>query len=51
MLKTRNFGRKSLNEIRDILDTMGLTFGMNFSHLDVTPEELGLSGKDREKSE
>ena len=28
MLKTKNFGRKSLNEIRDILGTMGLGFGM-----------------------
>lgn len=28
MLKTQNFGRKSLNEIKDILTDMGLTFGM-----------------------
>jgi len=28
MLKTQNFGRKSLNEIKDILVEMGLTFGM-----------------------
>jgi DNA-directed RNA polymerase subunit alpha len=28
MLKTQNFGRKSLNEIKDILSDMGLTFGM-----------------------
>ena len=28
MLKYRNFGRKSLNEIRDILTGMGLSFGM-----------------------
>lgn len=28
MLKTQNFGRKSLNEIKDILTEMGLTFGM-----------------------
>lgn len=28
MLKTQNFGRKSLNEIKDILNEMGLTFGM-----------------------
>jgi DNA-directed RNA polymerase subunit alpha len=28
MLKTQNFGRKSLNEIKDILNDMGLTFGM-----------------------
>ncbi|CAG0950944.1 DNA-directed RNA polymerase subunit alpha [Geobacter sp.] len=28
MLKTQNFGRKSLNEIKDILQDMGLTLGM-----------------------
>ena len=28
MLKTKNFGRKSLNEIKDILSDMGLSFGM-----------------------
>lgn len=30
MLKTKNFGRKSLNEIKDILITMGLGLGMKF---------------------
>jgi len=28
MLKTKNFGRKSLNEIKEILHTMGLGLGM-----------------------
>ena len=28
MLKTKNFGRKSLNEIKEILADMGLSFGM-----------------------
>jgi DNA-directed RNA polymerase subunit alpha len=28
MLKTKNFGRKSLNEIKDILAEMGLSLGM-----------------------
>lgn len=28
MLRTPNFGRKSLNEIREVLETMGLTLGM-----------------------
>lgn len=28
MLKTPNFGRKSLNEIKEVLETMGLTLGM-----------------------
>ncbi|HEV7373175.1 MAG TPA: DNA-directed RNA polymerase subunit alpha C-terminal domain-containing protein, partial [Pyrinomonadaceae bacterium] len=30
MLATKNFGKKSLNEIRDILHGMGLDFGMEF---------------------
>ena len=28
MLRTKNFGRKSLNEIKEILQSLGLTFGM-----------------------
>jgi DNA-directed RNA polymerase subunit alpha len=28
MLKTKNFGRKSLNEIKEILAVMGLSLGM-----------------------
>jgi DNA-directed RNA polymerase subunit alpha len=41
MLKTKNFGRKSLNEIKDILAEMGLALGMkldNFSPPDQAPE-------------
>jgi DNA-directed RNA polymerase subunit alpha len=41
MLKTKNFGRKSLNEIKDILTEMGLSLGMKldtFAPLDQTPE-------------
>jgi DNA-directed RNA polymerase subunit alpha len=34
MLKTRNFGRKSLNEIKEILTGMGLGLGMNLEGLD-----------------
>ncbi|MCL5671375.1 MAG: DNA-directed RNA polymerase subunit alpha, partial [Acidobacteria bacterium] len=30
MLKTKNFGRKSLNEIKEILQSMGLGLGMKF---------------------
>ncbi len=41
MLKFRNFGRKSLNEIAEILDGMGLTFGMSF------PEEVSQRVKSR----
>jgi len=29
MLKTPNFGRKSLNEIKEVLAQMGLSLGMN----------------------
>ena len=32
MLKTKNFGRKSLNEIKEILTTMGLGLGMRLDH-------------------
>jgi DNA-directed RNA polymerase subunit alpha len=31
MLKTKNFGRKSLNEIKDVLSTMNLHLGMDLS--------------------
>jgi DNA-directed RNA polymerase subunit alpha len=30
MLRTKNFGRKSLNEIKEILASMNLSFGMKF---------------------
>jgi len=30
MLKTKNFGRKSLNEIKEILSAMGLSLGLKF---------------------
>ena len=32
MLKTKNFGRKSLNEIKEILQSMGLSLGMKLDH-------------------
>ena len=35
MLRTRNFGRKSLNEIKEILDEMGLHFGVKLEAEDV----------------
>lgn len=43
MLKTKNFGRKSLNEIKEILSEMGLNLGMK---LDDFPPETGESGED-----
>jgi len=33
MLRTKNFGRKSLNEIKEILDGIGLQFGMTVDSL------------------
>lgn len=33
MLRTKNFGRKSLNEIKEILSEMGLSLGMKVDHL------------------
>ena len=35
MLKTRNFGRKSLNEIKEILEEMGLHLGMKIEEEDL----------------
>ena len=32
MLRTKNFGRKSLNEIKEILSGLGLSFGMKFDN-------------------
>jgi len=32
MLKTKNFGRKSLNEIKEVLQSMGLTLGMKLDN-------------------
>lgn len=38
MLKTKNFGRKSLNEIKEVLAEMGLSLGMKLENF-VPPEE------------
>lgn len=48
MLKTQNFGRKSLNEIKDILGDMGLTLGMK---LDSFPDPQMLARLCGEKKE
>jgi len=42
MLKTKNFGRKSLNEIKEILGEMGLSFGMK---LDIFDPEVYFASK------
>jgi DNA-directed RNA polymerase subunit alpha len=38
MLKTKNFGRKSLNEIKEVLGEMGLSLGMKLDGF-VPPDE------------
>ena len=47
MLKTQNFGRKSLNEIKDILAEMGLTLGMSIENFP-DPEYLKMIEKSEE---
>jgi DNA-directed RNA polymerase subunit alpha len=44
MLKYRNFGKKSLNEIKEKLAALGLSLGMSFEPdlLDAPKEETGL---------
>ena len=39
MLKTKNFGRKSLNEIKEILTEMGLSLGMKVENFNPPPRE------------
>ena len=39
MLKYRNFGRKSLNEISTLLEEMGLSFGMDVSKYEETQKQ------------
>jgi DNA-directed RNA polymerase subunit alpha len=41
MLRTKNFGRKSLNEIKEILQSLGLSFGMK---IDAEGRLVGPSG-------
>ena len=48
MLKTKNFGRKSLNEIKEVLLEMGLRLGMRVPNLP-TREELDRRRLQREK--
>jgi len=46
MLRTRNFGRKSLNEIKEILDNMGLHLGMKID--DDVLKQIAQSKKQKE---
>ena len=49
MLKTKNFGRKSLNEIKSILEEMGLLLGMKLD--DFPPAEKIGEDEEEEKGE
>lgn len=40
MMKTANFGRKSLDEIKSVLLKMGLKFGMKIDDTNITDEEI-----------
>lgn len=56
MLKTKNFGRKSLNEIKAILEEMGLSLGMKIPHFPIAPmltdeEEGGDTGAEAKEDE
>ena len=44
MLKTKNFGRKSLNEIKEVLTDMGLTLGMKIEGFVPPSEDLEEEG-------
>jgi len=46
MLRTRNFGRKSLNEIKEILEEMGLSLGMKLDEEDL--KQINLARKKKE---
>lgn len=48
ILKTPNFGKKSLNEIRDVLKGMGLSFGMEIP--DWPPENIEEMAREHEES-
>jgi DNA-directed RNA polymerase subunit alpha len=39
MLRTKNFGRKSLNEIKEVLSEMGLSLGMKLEGFDASEED------------
>jgi len=57
MLRTKNFGRKSLNEIKEILSSLGLGFGMKFDSTgrliapSGTPALLGVTDTDEEEED
>ncbi|MBU2499077.1 MAG: DNA-directed RNA polymerase subunit alpha [Proteobacteria bacterium] len=50
MLKTKNFGRKSLNEIKGILEEMGLSLGMKLDNFSMT-RKMDEAGGEVEREE
>ena len=49
MLRTKNFGRKSLNEIKEILGEMGLSLGMKVDGWVMPTEDASLANKIEEE--
>ncbi|OGR10023.1 MAG: DNA-directed RNA polymerase subunit alpha [Desulfobacterales bacterium RIFOXYA12_FULL_46_15] len=45
MLKTKNFGRKSLNEIKEVLSSMDLSLGMDLEGFEPPEDELNQEGE------
>ncbi|MCG8619873.1 MAG: DNA-directed RNA polymerase subunit alpha [Desulfobacterales bacterium] len=45
MLKTKNFGRKSLNEIKEVLSSMGLSLGMDLEGFEPPEDENNQEGE------
>jgi len=45
MLKTKNFGRKSLNEIKEVLASMDLSLGMDLEGIDPPEDENNQEGE------
>jgi DNA-directed RNA polymerase subunit alpha len=50
MLKIKNFGRKSLNEIKEVLTDMGLSLGMRLENLP-SRSELDRMWEEQERRE
>lgn len=51
MLKYRNFGKKSLNEIKDKLEEMGLSLGMKLDPSLLPPEDEEKKSEDKKEKE
>jgi len=51
MLKTKNFGRKSLNEIKSLLEEMGLSLGMKLDNFPLMEDYDDSEKEDKEEGE